>query len=455
MLSFAEDRRTFLKVGALGLGGLSLPGLLSARAAGSPVTDRSVVFLFMHGGPAQTETFDPKMGAPSGTRSATGEVKTTLPGVSFGGAFGKLARLAHRLAIVRSFSPGNADHDIKPIVCPETLGANLGSLYARVAGLNHPVTGMPRNAALFPKAVDPAAGAAQTGFGRFDSTGKLGAGLAPFMPGEGGQIQKDMTLSLPKDRLDDRRRLLEGLDRLRREADAAGSFEGVDRFRVQAFDTLMGGVARAFDLSEEDPRTIARYDTAPLVPPQKISTAWKNRRHYADHAATLGKLMLMARRLCEHGCGFVTVTTNFVWDMHADENNATLDEGMRYVGVPFDHAVSAFVEDVEARGLGERILLVACGEMGRTPTLNAKGGRDHWAQLGPLLLYGGGLRMGQVVGESTRDAGEPNTEPVTIARLVATIMHVLLDVPQVRAMTEIPDEIQRAIAGAEPIRELI
>ena len=112
-------------------------------------------------------------------------------------------------------------------------------------------------------------------------------------------------------------------------------------------------------------------------------------------------MLSLARRLCERGCGFVTVTTNFVWDMHADVNNAGMEEGLRYLGLPFDHAISTFLDDVAERGLSDKILLVCCGEMGRTPRLNARGGRDHWGNLAPLLLAGGGLKMGQVIGQST------------------------------------------------------
>jgi uncharacterized protein (DUF1501 family) len=147
---------------------------------------------------------------------------------------------------------------------------------------------------------------------------------------------------------------------------------------------------------------------------------------------------LLARRLCERGCGFVTVTTNFVWDMHADSNNAGVAEGMRYMGLPMDHAISAFLEDVEARGLSDRILLVCCGEMGRTPRINKNGGRDHWGNLAPLLLAGGGLNMGQVIGRSTRNGGEPATQPVTIQNLVATIMHTLFDVGKLRVQRGLP-----------------
>ena len=171
-------RRDFLRIGSLTLGGLTLPGLLEARAAsagvGRPVTDKGVIFLFLHGGPSQVETFDPKMTAPAGIHSATGEVGTTIPGVTFGGTFTKVASLAHKLTVVRSFVTGDGNHDIKPIVGRDTAGANLGSIYARVAGVNHPVSGMPTNVALYPNAVDPSTRPAALNFGRFDSAGSLG-----------------------------------------------------------------------------------------------------------------------------------------------------------------------------------------------------------------------------------------------------------------------------------------
>ena len=374
MLALTEpgpSRREFLRAGGLTLGGLSLSQLLEARSLkNAPVTGRSVIFLFMHGGPSQVETFDPKMTAPAGIRSVTGEIPTTLPGVTFGGTFPKLARLAHKMAVVRSFVTGSGSHDIKPIVCGDTLGANMGSLYSRMAGLNHPVTGMPTNAALFPRAVDPRAGERTSKFGNFLSTGSLPRAFAPFAPGSGAGLQEDMKLTISRDRLDDRRGLLALLDEARRAADRSEAREGVDRFRSQAFDVILGGISDAFDLSKEDPRVVERYDTAGLISADRVSRSWNNWRKYVDHIRSLGKLLLMARRLCEAGCGFVTVTTNFVWDMHADKNNATIEEGLRYVGAPFDHAVSTFIEDLEARGLSDRIMLVACGEMGRNPKVN-------------------------------------------------------------------------------------
>jgi hypothetical protein len=456
MLTISDPRHTrrdFLRVGSLALGGLSLPWLLPARGAAAtserPLTDKAVVFVFLHGGPSQIETFDPKMSAPAEVRSATGEVATALPGVTFGGTFPKLARLADRLAVVRSFTTGDGNHDIKPVVGRDTAGANLGSIYAHVAGLNHPVSGLPTNALLLPRAVDPSTQAGTTAFGKFDATGTLSTALAPFAPGAGGSLQQNMKLKLPMDRLEDRRRLLASLDRAGAALDAAER-DGLDGQRDKAFRIILGGVADAFDLSKETSKTVARYDTAPLVRPENIDKKWKNYNNYVDNAKSLGKLMLLARRLVERGCGFVTVTTNFVWDMHADVNNAPVGEGMRYMGVPFDHAVSAFLEDLEARGLSDRVLLVCCGEMGRTPKINKNGGRDHWGGLAPLLLAGGGLKMGQVIGRSDRQGGAPASEPVTNKHLIATIMNTLFDVGQLRLLRGLPRELAR-ITEWDPI----
>ncbi len=452
-----HGRRDFLRIGALSLAGVTLADWLAAKAAAAPAQnvthDRSVILLFLQGGPSQIETFDPKMTAPSGIRCVTGEIATRIPGVTFGGSFPKLAALADRVSVVRSFRTGDGNHDLKPVVGRATYGANLGSLYSRVVGANHPVSGMTTNAVLFPRAVDPTTGPAEESFGKFDATGNLGRGYAPFIPGAGGSLQEDMQLTLPRERLDGRRALLGQLDRLKRRLDAGGA-AGLDRYHEQAYNIIVGGVAEAFDLSNEDPSVVARYDTAPLVSPDAISRKWNNYNLYVDNAKSLGKLLLLARRLCEAGCGFVTVTTNFVWDMHADINNAGVAEGMEYTGRPLDHALSAFIEDVDARGLSDKILLVVAGEMGRSPRVNNEGGRDHWGNLAPLLLSGGGLKMGQVVGQSTRDAGEPLTQPYEIKHLVATVMDRLFDVPQLRLVPGLPKEVIQA-ATENPIAELI
>lgn len=451
-------RREFLRVGGLTLGGLSLADLLAARAAansaGRLVTDKSVILLFLHGGPSQFETFDPKMSAPAGIRSVTGELATRIPGVTFGGTFPRLAALADKLTIVRSFTTGDANHDIKPIVSKDSLGANVGSIYSRIAGPNQPGTGIPSNIALYPQAVDADSMPAIKNFGDFEATGSLGKAFAPFVPAGIGELQQAMRLTLPLARLDDRRQILSRIDRVRWSADV-GLSDGIDRLREQAYRVILGSVADAFDVKKEDAATLARYDTSTLVRPETISKQWNNHKHYRDHSQTLGKLLLLARRLCEAGCGFVTVTTSFVWDMHADVNNAGVDEGMGYMGLPLDYALSALIDDLEARGLDDRILVVVCGEMGRTPRLNARGGRDHWGNLAPLLLYGGGLPKGQVIGQSTRDGGEPLSDRVTIKNLLGTILHTLLNTSEVRIARGVPSDVNRLLTEAEPIAGLL
>ncbi len=455
MLSFQNElRRDFLKVGSLALGGLTLEHLLQANVAAGDnraLKDKSVIFLFMQGGPSQFETFDPKMEAPAEIRSVTGEIATKLPGVTFGSTFPQLAQLTDRLAIVRSFTTGDARHDLKPVVHRDTFNANMGTLYARIAGMNHPKMGMPRNTLLLPQAIESKAQPALTQFGNIHSTGSFSNSLAPFAPGAGGSLQQDMKLNVAMDRLDDRRLLLRQIDHARWAADQMSLFDGTNHLRQQAFQTILGGLSEAFDLSKEDPGTVARYDTSNISRPDNMDKKLNNHKFYVDNGKTLGKLLLLARRLCERGAGFVTVTTNFVWDMHADINNAGVAKGMQYMGLPFDHAVSAFLEDVHQRGLSEKILLVCCGEMGRTPRLNKNGGRDHWGSLAPLLLAGGGLNMGQVIGESTRDGSKPKTEAITIKNLVSTVLNTLLDAGQLRLIPDTPREIIQATSDWKPI----
>ena len=200
---------------------------------------------------------------------------------------------------------------------------------------------------------------------------------------------------------------------------------------------------------------MSAYDTAPLVRPECIDRRWNNYNNYVDNAKTLGKLMLLARRLCERGAGFVTVTTNFVWDMHSDVNNAPVGEGMGYMGVPLDHALSTFIRDLESRGLSDKILLVVCGEIGRTPRINRNGGRDHWGNLGPMLFSGGGLRMGQVIGRSNSTGGEPASTPIRIQNVIATIMNQMFEMGEVRLIPGLPREIGQTMTGWEPIDGLV
>ncbi len=458
------NRRALLQIGGLGLGGLSLSHLLAARALADTgqkpfTTGKSVIFLLQQGGPSQHETFDPKVQVPEAVRTVGGVTQTSLPGVTFGATMSQLAAHADKLAVVRSFTTGNSGHNLLPLVGKDTRDANLGAYYARLVGANNPLTGMPTNVLLSGTAVEPDGLGPDKRFGNLKSAGPLGKAAEAFSPGGGSALQKDMTLSLAEDRFFDRQQLLSTLDRMRHNMDARAVLEGVDKFRQQAYDMVLKGVASAFDLSQEDPRTIARYDTSQYLRPRAFyggkTNGNKDRLWYQSNARTLGKLLLLARRLCEAGCGFVTVTTRFVWDMHGDRNNLGVERGMQAVGQPFDHAVSAFIEDCEQRGLSDDILLVACGEMGRTPKVNAKGGRDHWGRLTPLVMYGGGFTRGQVIGQSTRDGGEPHVDPYNTQNLIATIMHTLFDIGQLRITRGLPTELVRFASGTDPIAGLL
>jgi hypothetical protein len=450
------SRRKLLTVGGLALGGLSLSSLASARAAGGDgiLSGKSVIYLFQQGGPSQHETFDPKMHAPDGVRTVTGSVQTAIPGASFGQTMAQLAKLADKLTIVRSFQTKNGGHNIEPIVGPDSFDTNIGVHFARMAGSTRPSSGMPTNAVIYPASVCDDVGRPQAR-GNLSATGEYGSAYAPFVPGAEGQLQKDMTLALPRERLfNDRRELLRQIDRLNRNVDATGQIEALDEMQQQAYEILSGGgVVDALDLSKEDPKTVAMYDTSRYEHPDGWSKVARGKRgYYTGHARSLGKLLLLARRLCEAGCGFVTVHAGYagVWDMHADGNNLNMQDGMQAVGRTFDHAVAAFVKDVEARGLSDKILLVATGEMGRTPRINRRGGRDHWSRLAPLLLYGGGLPRGQVIGQSTRDGGEPETENLTPKHLISTIMHTVFNVGQLRVTSGVPSPVAN-LSAADPI----
>jgi hypothetical protein len=226
--------------------------------------------------------------------------------------------------------------------------------------------------------------------------------------------------------------------------------KGLDAFQQQAYDVILKGIGEAFDLSKESPRTLEKYDTSKLFDMGEL-TKWYDMRRASN---LLGKQLLLARRLCEAGCGFVTVS-DCGWDYHANGNSPKNMAGLPMMGGQVDHAVAAFIEDVEARGLSDKILLVITGEMGRTPKLNRNGGREHWADLTALALYGGGLKTGQVIGRSDSQAGRPATERYTPAHLFATIMNVLFDVGAVRILPNLGRSVASAVSDGEPIPGLL
>src|SRR5262245_26118338 len=267
------NRRDFVRAGVLGLGALSLPQLLAARAAAKAagkeyVRDRSLVLLFLGGGASHIETFNPNLDAPAPFASVTGEVQTSVPGLALGGTVPPLAQYAKKLAVVRSFSHDNGNHP-KAIIHvlsggtdptgDQKLGQSMGSTYARLRGANHEASGLPTYCLLTSDEVD---GQYRTERGRVAAgswPGQLGLAFAPFDPAGGGQLLKNMSLGVAAERLDDRKSLLARLDTVKRSIDASGNIEGLDRFERQALEMIVRGAGDAFDLKNEDRRTIERY----------------------------------------------------------------------------------------------------------------------------------------------------------------------------------------------------
>ena len=418
-------RRNFLRVGTLAAAGLTLPALLQARAAaaaaGRKSKNSSVVWLWLGGGATHIETFDPKMDATSEIRSVTGEVASAIPGITLGGTFPRIAQAADKLAIVRSFAHTNSGHgggthfvmtgyDNKQV---DNGGRPsrpaLGSILARVRGASDSQTGLPNYVRV--------GGNIQSGGAAF-----LGTAYGPF--DQDGQARKSMTLSLPENRVQDRRQLLTSLDGFQRKLETNGASDDIKQFEQQAYNLVFGKAASAFDIQKESPETRERYGKG------------------------LGAQMLAARRLCEAGCGFVTVAYGG-WDMHGQ-----IAKGLQARSPQMDQAVAAFIADIHQRGLNEDILLVITGEFGRTPRINQNAGRDHWAPLSTLALAGGGLRMGQVIGDSTSKADAPRTNPITPRDLMATIFHVLGIDPKIQ-YNSFAGRPTYMLENGQPIAELV
>ena len=468
-------RRDFLRIGSLC--GLSLPGLLtnlSQAATGRDVyKKKSVVFLFLQGGPPQVETFDPKFDVPANIRSCTGEVRTNLPGVWFGGTFPQMAKRADRMAVVRSFATNDASHNHIPILTGRhPSGAAMGALCARGTGTLHPRTGIPMNTVIIPEAVQPDLKLGQPtstfGLPRIEAqvagAGTIGSLYKGFVRNGNPEQLGNFNLKLPRDRFVDRYQLLGELDGLKRSLDRTGEVDEISQVERQAYDLLLRGVADAFDLSKEDPKTIARYDTSHLFDMRDYHEGDKyflfnGKKRLVDQlrwSNLLGKEMLLARRLCETGCGFVTVVDSS-WDFHGNgANNPGTIVGMNTLGAQVDHAVSAFLDDLQERGMSDDVLLVITGEMGRSPVKkNKDAGTDHHGALTPLLLAGGGLKMGQVIGRSDLTGARPASEPYGPANLLATVLHTLFDASELRASPELlPPELSKILLEGKPIKEL-
>jgi len=431
-------RRDFLQLGALGLGGLTLPQLLQAEAkAGvSGKSHKAVIMIYMCGAPSHQDTFDLKMNAPSEIRGEFKPIDTAVPGIQICEHLPLLARSMDKLVPIRSVvgSPNGA-HD--SYICytghsivnqPQGGWPSLGSATAKILGKVDPA--VPPFVGLSPKAGHPP-------YGSPGLPGFLGPAMSAFRPS--GEGREDMTLNgITPAQLSDRRSLLTSLDRMRREIDSSGAMSGLDAFQQQALGLLTSSrLAEALDLSREDQRVRDRYG--------KGFTA-----NFGDGAPRNLEHFLTARRLVEAGCRVVTL--NFGrWDFHSDEFN-----GMKNTHLPpFDQGMSALVEDLHERGLDKDVAVVAWGEFGRTPMINKDAGRDHWPQVGCALLAGGNWRRGQTIGATDRLGGAVTERPVHFGEVLASLYRHLGIDPSLPHLRDLSGRPQFLVEGHQPLPELV
>jgi uncharacterized protein (DUF1501 family) len=407
------SRRSFLRIGALGIGGLTLPGLLRAEAAsGIRSSHKSVILIYLVGGPPHQDLFDLKPGAPKEVAGPWKPTATNVTGVQICEALPRLARIMDQLVVVRSLVGNQAEHDAIQVYnghhprrpTPSGGWPQLGSAVAKLQGPVDP-------------SVPPFVSLCYTcTHGPYNEPGPgfLGPSLAPFRAM--GKTREDMILrGLSVDRLASRKTLLKSFDNMRRDADANGAVEAMDTFTEKAFGLLTSSrMADALDLSKEPVRLIERYGTG-------------NPKVFMDGngAPRVPQSLLMARRLVEAGARVVTLNYS-KWDWHGGKNAEGRADNSIFLREAedfpvFDQCVSALVEDLHQRGLDKDCTVVILGEFGRTPKISAQVGRDHWPQVNCALLAGGGMKTGQVIGATDKIAGEPVTRPVTWGELFATL----------------------------------
>ena len=429
------SRRNFIKIGALGMGGLALPQLLKAEAAsGIRQSHKAVIMIYLPGGPPHQDTFDLKLDAPSEIRGEFRPISTNVSGIQICELLPRIAGITDKLAIIRSISDAIDDHS--DFMCmtgrrkqnqPPGGWPTFGATVSKVLGATNPA--LPSFVGLEPRMQHHPYNAATAGF--------LGVGHNSFRPEAEGKA--DMVLNgITVDRLSDRKTLLTSFDQVRRDVDTSGLMSGVDAFQQQALGVLTSSqLLRALDVSKEDPKLRERYGKG-------------DAKVHGDAAPMINEQFLVARRLVEAGARVVTVAYGF-WDYHGQNfKNARNDLPM------LDQALTALVTDLHERGLNKDVSVVVWGEFGRTPTINKDAGRDHWPRVSNALLAGGGMKTGQVIGATDRLGGEPNERPVTFGEVFATLYHNLgIDVNKAtvpdlsgRPKYLVPD-------GAQPMRELV
>jgi hypothetical protein len=447
--SLTSSRRSALKVGLFGLSGLSLADVLRAEStSGSTALKKSVILIWLDGGPSQLESFDPKPEAPAEIRGMFSSIGTAIPGVRFCELVPGLAQRADRLATVRSLHHATGDHFA---AAHWVLTGHLGATAANLAP-THPSVGScvarmqgPRRPAMPAYVGLPAAQSIYI-FPGYQGAAYLGQEYQPFdvQPeqkyigsGHEGAVEPPKFLktlaSTSPAAWSDRAGLLGGLDRLSREIDTSGSMTSVDQFSGRALDMILSREARvAFDMEREDVRVRERYGNG----------AW-------------GHYTCMARRLIEAGVRFVTVDMPH-WDHHSN-----LEKGHGQNMRVMDRAVSALIDDLEVRGLLEETLVLVVGEFGRTPKIN-KGlpgidpvpGRDHWPGCFNAVLAGGGVKAGQVVGSTNSKGEHPVDRPIQPPDLLATVYR-LLGIDTEHAFNDFSGRPKPILAKGRAIEELV
>lgn len=397
-------RRDMLKVGTLALGGVTMADLLQARAAAphsATRNGRAVICFWLDGGPTHMDTYDPKPTAPAEYRGPFSAIPTAVPGVMLNELLVEHAALMDRISLVRSVHHNNGDHFAAAHwMWTGYYGSNaanldpkypsIGAITAKVRGPNRP--GMPPFVAIpYSYTIGRRPG--------YQSGAFLGVTYNAFDvdgdPNSPNFQVRNLTLpgGVDSHRVLDRKHLLQGLDRVRRQADASGLMEGMDEFNRKAFELITGEEARrAFDINREDPRIRERYG--------RNST---------------GQGALLARRLVEAGVTFVSVL-NTGWDNHSN-----IGPAMKSKLPVLDRAVGALIEDLQQRGLYDDVVVMVMGEFGRTPRVNGGAGRDHWGNALSVLLAGGGIRPGVVVGATD----EKGTTPIERAVKPAHVLHTV------------------------------
>ena len=430
------SRRDVLRIGGLGLGGLSLPQLLQLEAqAGERLPHKAVIMIYMCGGPPHQDMYDIKVDAPQEMRGPFQPISTNVPGIQISEHLPRMAKIMDKLIPIRSMVGASGSHYSHQCMTgyhnrepPAGGWPHFGSVASHYQGSVN--RGTPPFVSLCYTTKHQPYNEPGAGF--------LGLGQSSFRPK--GPGRDDLVLQgITADRLADRSRLLTSFDSFRRDVDNSGKMEGIDTFTQQAMGILTSPeLFNALDLSQEDAETRERYGTD------------DENRPKGDGAPRCPQNFLVARRLVEAGVRVVTINYSF-WDWHG----GNFDNAKQEFPV-FEKGLTALVEDLHARGLDKDVTVVAWGEFGRTPKINKNSGRDHWPRVSSALLAGGGMRTGQVIGSTDRLGGEAVDRPVSFQEVMATLyrnLGVNLDSQRLFDFRGRPHYIIQP--GVKPIAELV